>query len=162
MPIVCTGMSLVCHLYVTRMYSYVIRMSLLCVRKSSVCTRMPFVCHSYVLNVIRMPLVCTRMSFVCHSYVFVNHLCVLVCHSYITRMYSYVIRMSFLCTRMSFLCHSYVVLPWTIDSDTVYESVAIITRLIIGPHRTQKIATNSKQNNYERFLQGLLWQSSSC
>ena len=60
-------------------------------------------CHRYV----------TRMSSVCHSYV-------LVCHPYITRMYSYVIRMSLVCTCMASVCHSYVpvyhssvVLPWT-------------------------------------------------
>ena len=80
MPIVCTRMSLVCHLYVTRMYSYVIRMSL--------------VCHFYVTRmysyVIRMSVVCIGMSFVCHLYV-------LVCHSYITRVHSYVIRMSLDC-----------------------------------------------------------------
>ena len=40
--VVCNGMSLVCHLYVTRMYSYVIRMSL-------VCTGMSSVCHSSVV-----------------------------------------------------------------------------------------------------------------
>ena len=58
------------------------------------------------------------MSFVCHSYVFVNHLCVLVYHSYVivcthmpydvTRGYSYLIRMTLICTRMSSVCHSYV------------------------------------------------------
>ena len=41
------------------------------------------------------------MSSVCYSYV-------LVCHSHVTRMYSYVIRISLLCTRMSSVCHSYV------------------------------------------------------
>ena len=62
----CLGMSLLCHSYVTRMYSYVIRMSV-------VCTRMSSVCHSYVI---------TSMSSVCHSYV-------LVCHPYFTRMWFY-------------------------------------------------------------------------
>ena len=61
---------LVCYSYVTHLYSHVTCMSLLC-------TRMPLVCHSYV----------TRMSFWCHSYV-------PVCHLYVTRMYSYVICMS--------------------------------------------------------------------
>ena len=59
-------------------------------------TRMSFACY-----LIRMPVVCTRMSSACHSYV-------LVCHPYITHMYSYVIRMSLACTRMSSVCHSYV------------------------------------------------------
>ena len=44
---------------------------------------------------------CTRMSSVFHSYV-------LVCHPYVSRMYSYVIRVSLVCTRMSSACHSYV------------------------------------------------------
>ena len=94
-------MSLVCHSYVTRMYSYVIRMSLLFVHKSPVCTCMSFVCHSYVLAchpyVTRMYSYVTciyscviRVSLVCHSYV-------LVCHPYVTRMYSHVIRMSLVC-----------------------------------------------------------------
>ena len=76
MSLVCTRMSfvchsyvLVCHLYVTRIYSYVL------------------VCHQYVT---RTSLVCTRMSSVCHSDV-------LVCDPYVTRMYSYVIRMSRVC-----------------------------------------------------------------
>ena len=60
---------LVCHPYVTGMYSYVIRMSLVCT------------------HAILMPLLCTRMSSVCHWYVFVSH-------PYVTHMYSYVIRMS--------------------------------------------------------------------
>ena len=46
------------------------------------------------LCVIRMSIVCTRMPFVCHSYV--------------TRMYSYVILISLVCTHMLFVCHSYV------------------------------------------------------
>ena len=41
----------------------------------------------------------TRMSSVCHSYVI--HM-PLVCHPYVTGMYSYVIRMSLVCTRLSF------------------------------------------------------------
>ena len=54
-------------------------------------TCVSFVCHSY----------CTGIPFVCHSFV-------LVCHLYVTRMYSYVIPMSLVCTRMPSLCHSYV------------------------------------------------------
>ena len=90
MSFICTCMSLVCHPYITRIYSYVIRISLLCTRMSSVChsyvlvchvyvTRMASVCHSYV---IRMSRVCTRMSPVCHS-------CVLICHPYVTRLWFY-------------------------------------------------------------------------
>ena len=90
MSILCTRVPLVCHSYVTHMYSYVIRVSFLCVRKSSVCIGR----HSYVTcmysYVIRMSLVYTRMSPVCHSYVF-------VWHPYVTRMYSCVIRMSLVC-----------------------------------------------------------------
>ena len=41
------------------------------------------------------------MSSVFHSYV-------LVCHPYVTRMYSYAIRRSLVCTRMISVCHSYV------------------------------------------------------
>ena len=52
------------------------------------------------------------MSFLCHSYVTRMYSYVirmsLACHPYITRMYSYVIRMSLVCTRMSPVCHSYV------------------------------------------------------
>ena len=75
MSLVCTRMSSVCHSSVTRMYSCVIRVSLLC-------TRMPSVCHSYVLTCLRMSLVCARMSSVCHSYV-------LVCHPYVIRRWFY-------------------------------------------------------------------------
>ena len=66
--------------------------------------RMSFVCHSNVIRmschlcvsrmysyVIRMSLVYTRMSSVCHWYV-------LVCHRYVTRIYS--------------VCHSYVTRMW--------------------------------------------------
>ena len=60
---------LVCHPYVTRLYSDVTCM------------------YTYV---IRMSLVWTRMSSVCHSYV-------LVCHLHVTRMYLHVIRMSLVC-----------------------------------------------------------------
>ena len=46
-------------------------------------------------------LVCTRMPSICHLHI-------LVCHPYLTRMYSYVIRMSLVCTHISSVCHSYV------------------------------------------------------
>ena len=126
---VCTGsMWPICHIDVTRMYSYVICMLLVYARILSVGTSMSSVCHSYAfvfhlyvtrmyLYVNCMSLVCTRMSSICHSYITrmssVCHLYVLVCHLYVTRMHSYVIRMSLVCTRMSSKCHSYVVLPWT-------------------------------------------------
>ena len=44
---------------------------------------------------------CTHMSSVCQWYV-------LVCHSYVTFMSSYVIRMPLVGTRMSSICYSYV------------------------------------------------------
>ena len=79
----------------------------------------------YLLHVIRMSFVCTRMSHLCHSYVTcttllctlkssVCHLYVLICHSFVTRIYSYVNLMSLVCTRMSSACHSSVILPWTL------------------------------------------------
>ena len=83
MSLVCTCMSLVCHLYVTHMYSHVIHMSLICTCMSSGCnsrTRMSSVCHLYV----------TCMPSVCHSYV-------LVFHPYVTCMYLYIIRVSLAC-----------------------------------------------------------------
>ena len=59
------------------------------------------------------------MSFVCYLYVLIFHLCVLICQSYVSRMYSFVIRMSvvctrnvirmsLVCTRISYLCYSNV------------------------------------------------------
>ena len=80
MSIVCTRISLVCHLYVTRMYPYSIRMSFAC---HPYVTRISLVCHPYVTRMF-------SMSPVCHSHV-------LVCHSYVTRMYSYVTRMTLVC-----------------------------------------------------------------
>ena len=88
---------LVCHSYISRMYSYVICMSLICyryvthmysyvMRVSLVCTRMS--------SVIRVSLPCIHMSSVCHSYVH-------VCHPYVTPMYSHVIHMSLVGARMS-------------------------------------------------------------
>ena len=109
---VCHSHVLVCHQYVTRIYSNTIRMSLVCTRISFVfhsyvlvCHSDVLVCHPYVTHmysyVIRMSLVCTRMPSVCHSYV-------LVYHSYVTRMYTYVVRMSLVCTCMPSVCHSCV------------------------------------------------------
>ena len=140
---VCHSHVLVCHPYVTRIYSNAIRMSLVLTRTSFVCHSYVLVCHPYVTHiysyVIRMSLVWTRMQSVCHSYVLVYHsyvtrmytyvirmslvcICmpsvghsyVLVCHLYVARIYLYAIRMSLVCTRMSSVCHSYVVLPWTL------------------------------------------------
>ena len=94
MPFVFSRMSLLCHSYVTRMYSYIILMSLSCTRMSSECHSHVLVCHRYVTRmhsyVICVSLVCTRMPSACHSYV-------LVCHPYVSCMYSYVIRMSLEC-----------------------------------------------------------------
>ena len=84
-------MSLVCHLYVTSMYSYAMRMSLICNRMSLVCSCMSSVCHSYILA--------------CHPYVIRISL---ACHPYVTCMYSYVIHISLVYTPMSSVCHSYV------------------------------------------------------
>ena len=104
MPVVCTRMSSACHSYVLVCHPYITHMYSL----SSVCHSHVLVCHPYITHmysyVIRMSLACTRMSSVCHSYV-------LVCHPYVTCMYSYAIRKSLVCTRMSSVCHSYVVLP---------------------------------------------------
>ena len=93
-----------CFIYI---YSYAILMSLVCtrmysyvIRMSLVHTHMSSVCHSYVLVCHSyVTRIFTHMSSVCHSYV-------LICHWYVTRMYSYVIRMSLSCTRM----YSYVIL----------------------------------------------------
>ena len=46
--LVCNGMSLVCHMYVTRIYSYFICISLMCTLMSSVCHSYVLVCHRYV------------------------------------------------------------------------------------------------------------------
>ena len=72
---------LVCHLYITRLYSYVIWISFVCTRMPSLCTRILSSCVTRMyLYLIHMSLVCTRMSFVCHSHV-------IVCHSYVTRLW---------------------------------------------------------------------------
>ena len=49
------------------------------------------------------------MSFACHFYAFVFYLYILVRHSCVTRMYSYVICMSLAFIRMSSVCDSYVI-----------------------------------------------------
>ena len=53
---------LVCHPYVTRLFSCLIRISLLCTRMSSICYSYVLACHPYVTRmysyVIRMSLVC--------------------------------------------------------------------------------------------------------
>ena len=77
MSIVCTRVSLVCHSYVTRMYSYVICMPLPCAR----------IIICMYLNAIRMSLVC--ISSVCHTYVVVCHPYVFGCHPYVTSMWFY-------------------------------------------------------------------------
>ena len=100
MSSVCQSYVLVCHPYVTRMYSLLVY-----IRMSFLCHSYVLACHPYVTRmysyVLRMSLVCTRMSSICHSYV-------LACHPYVTCMYSYVIRMSLLCTRISSVCQSFV------------------------------------------------------
>ena len=63
-------------------------------------TRMSFVCHIICVSV-----VFTRMSSVCHLYI-------LVCHPYVTRMYSYVIYMSLVCTLYVTRMYSYVTRMW--------------------------------------------------
>ena len=64
---------LVCHPFVTNIYSCIVRMALVCTCVSSVCHSYVLVCHPHITRLysyaIRMSLVCTRMSFVCHSYV---------------------------------------------------------------------------------------------
>ena len=85
-PLIFYPNALVCHLYVSRMYSYVICMLLVCTRMSSVCHSHVLVCHRCATRmysyVIRMSLISTRMSTVCRSYL-------LVCHLYVTRMWYY-------------------------------------------------------------------------
>ena len=46
----------------------------------------------------------------CHLYALMFYLYVLVCHSYISHMCSYVIRKLLVCTRMLSVCHPYVFL----------------------------------------------------
>ena len=123
---ICTCMTFVCqlyvlvlcHLYVTRMYSYIVRMSLVCTCMSSVCHSYVLIGHLYITrmysDIIRLSLLCTRILSVCHSYIPICHphvtrtysyvICVSVCysyvlecHPYVTRMYLYFIRMSLVC-----------------------------------------------------------------
>ena len=147
MPIVCTRVSLVCHSYVTRMYSYVIRVSFVCTLMSSVCHSYIFVCDPYVTRmysyVIRVSLVLTGMSSVCHSYGLVCHPYVtrmglyvirmsLVCHPYVTHMGSYVIRMSLVWARMSYVYHSYVLVchPFVTTTKNTGNQEYIVTLLL--------------------------------
>ena len=89
MSIVHTGMSLICHSYVTRMCPYIICMYSYVICMSHVCTRMSSVYHSYVLVCNGMSLVYTRMSSVCHCMSCICHSYVSVCHPYITRTWFY-------------------------------------------------------------------------
>ena len=61
---------------------------------------LPSIIRIYLYS-IRMSLVCTRMSSVYHSYV-------IVCHPYVTRMYS----MSSVCHSYALICHPYVTRMW--------------------------------------------------
>ena len=70
--------SLLCYLYVTRMYSHVTHMSVACPGMSFVYPSYALVGHSYGSHMYSHV---TRMS--------------LVCHSYVTRMLLYVTRMRF-------------------------------------------------------------------
>ena len=74
-------MSLVCHPYVTRMYSYATRMSIVCTRRSSVCHSYVLVCHPYVTRVysyvIRMSLVCGFTMTTCKTF-FQKCLCIIL------------------------------------------------------------------------------------
>ena len=93
-----------CHPYFTHTYLYAICMSLIYIRMSSVC-------HSYVIRIslvysylIRISLACTSMSPVCTCMSSasirmspVRHSYILLCHPYVTRIYSYVILMSLVC-----------------------------------------------------------------
>ena len=89
---------LVCHPYLTGIYSYDIFMSLVCHPYVLVCHPYVLVCHPYVLvchpYVTRMPSVCTCMSSICHSYVLVCT-CLssvsLVCHPYVLACHLYLI-----------------------------------------------------------------------
>ena len=81
--------------------------------RHSYAIRMSFICQTYVivcyLYVIQILLECIRISFVCYSYVLVYYLYVLVCHPYVTRMYSWCfISMLLVFTRISSVCHLYV------------------------------------------------------
>ena len=130
-------MSLVCHSYVTRIYSHIssvfhmtshnicmwfvcTHMSLLYVFMPSVYQLYILVCRPYVtcvyFYVIRVSLMYTLISSICHTYV-------LACHPCVTCIYSYVIRMSPVYTYMSSVCCSYVVLPRTNFNGKKYKDV---------------------------------------
>ena len=103
MSIVCTRKSHVYNLCDTRVYAHLMHMSLVwaltlsiysyVIRMSLVCNRMSSLCHSMCSYIIRMSLLCTPYV-VSYSYV-------LICHLYVTPMYSHVIRMSLVGTGMS-------------------------------------------------------------
>ena len=108
MSVVFTRMSSVCHSYVLLCHPYVT-----CIYSNAIC----------------MSTVCTRMSSVCHTYVRVSHSHILCMYSYVIRMsriYSYVIPMSLVCIRMSSVCHSPVVLPWTIFCYSLEISINVL------------------------------------
>ena len=55
-----------------------------------------------------MSLAC-HVHVICLRFIYMSfYLYVLVCHSYVARVYSYVVPMSLVCTRMSSVFHSYV------------------------------------------------------
>ena len=107
--LICTRMSLVCHSYVTRVYSYIVCMYSYVILMSLVCTCMTFICHSYVLVRNVISLAYTRISSVYHSYVIcISVACAgILSASHVTPMYF----MSSVCPShvlYVMLCHSYV------------------------------------------------------
>ena len=115
-------MSLVCHFYVTCMYSYVIRMSF-------ICTCMSSICHSYVFikqkilqspgTILHFKYLGKRKNKLKKSEIEAKMIIKMKKHSlcsnwqivFMTRRCGYVIPMSLLCTRMTSVCQSYMVLP---------------------------------------------------
>ena len=96
---------LLCHLYVTCMYSYVICISLIC---SGVHGKTTDEWRTDDIQIhksdIHMSLISACMLCICHLYV-------LLCHLYVTHMCLYVIHMSLVCTtHMSSACHLYVLI----------------------------------------------------
>ena len=71
--------------------SFVCNLQIICM--STVCTR----------TRIRMSFLCVCNSFVCTRMPFLPHSHVLVCHPYVTRMFSYVIRISLVCHLYSYV-----------------------------------------------------------
>ena len=69
----------------------------------------------------------------------------LVCHSCVTRMYSYVISISLVCTRMSFVCHPTVVLPWPVVIHGMWRQVYLMTEPSKQKARTKTCHVNDKQ-----------------